>query len=105
MVEIKIVDFDPNWPNRFEIERALIQSALGGQHIGSTAVTGLGAKPVIDIMIGVKSLLDADAFCVPALVGLGYEYDNSLETELPGRRYLRRNDRDGLRTHHIHALE
>ncbi len=75
------------------------------QHIGSTSVPGLGAKPVIDIMIGVRSLADADAYCIEPIVGLGYEYVKAFEVELPFRRYFRKDNADGVRTHQIHLVE
>jgi GrpB-like predicted nucleotidyltransferase (UPF0157 family) len=74
---VHIVPYEPRWPSRFETERTLLVKAIGQwlagsvEHIGSTAIPGLAAKPVIDIMAGVESL-DASR---PALVALGdYEY-------------------------------
>ena len=60
--EILIVPYDASWPERFEEERIALALAIGGyvtgtiEHVGSTAVPGLAAKPVIDIMAGVESL-------------------------------------------------
>jgi len=61
--QVHIVPYDPNWPIRFEAERHVLLSSIGPwlvggavEHIGSTAVPGLDAKPVIDIMAGVESL-------------------------------------------------
>ena len=76
---VYLVPYDPTWPRRFDEERALLARTLGPwivgtiEHIGSTAVPGLAAKPVIDIMVGVRDLsssLDARA----ALAPLGYVY-------------------------------
>ena len=60
---VHIVPYDPGWPSRFEAERELLLEAIGPwltagriEHVGSTAVPGLAAKPVIDIMAGVESL-------------------------------------------------
>ena len=58
---VEIVTYDPAWPLRFEEERARIAEALGSrapviEHIGSTAVPGLAAKPVIDVLVGLRSL-------------------------------------------------
>jgi GrpB-like predicted nucleotidyltransferase (UPF0157 family) len=73
-----VVDYDPEWPARFESIRARIAPALGAlavsiEHVGSTSVPGLAAKPVIDIDVVV-----ADASAIPAaidvLTGLGYEH-------------------------------
>lgn len=64
-VRVVIVDYDPEWPRRFEAERKRIMEALGDSgvtvvHMGSTAVPGLGAKPIIDIMVGVRDRAEAD---------------------------------------------
>jgi GrpB-like predicted nucleotidyltransferase (UPF0157 family) len=61
------VPYDPGWPTLFEVERALLEPVLapwlrdGVHHIGSTAVPGLAAKPVIDVMAGVRNLAEARA--------------------------------------------
>ena len=64
---IEIVDYDPAWPARYESMRARLADALGAtavriDHVGSTAVPGLAAKPVIDIQISVPAVADAAAF-------------------------------------------
>jgi GrpB-like predicted nucleotidyltransferase (UPF0157 family) len=63
--EIVIADYDPAWAARFEVERGRIVAALGEralrvEHIGSTAVPGLAAKPIVDILVEVAALGDAD---------------------------------------------
>ena len=63
--EIVIADYDEAWPVRFSAERARIAAALGDralriEHIGSTAVPGLAAKPIVDILVEVARLEDAD---------------------------------------------
>lgn len=105
---VEIVNYDPSWPGMFAEEAARIAGALGGQllgieHIGSTAVEGLAAKPVIDIQVGVRSLQAAPAI-VEAMVGLGYTYAPEFEAELPNRRYFRRTS-GGHRTHQVHLVE
>ncbi len=101
-----IVDYDPNWPDAFSAEKARIEAALTGEdyrveHVGSTAVPGLSAKPIIDILIGVPDLEAADR-CVPALVALGYEYFPEHEATMPERRYL---DRIGEPlSYHLHMV-
>jgi GrpB-like predicted nucleotidyltransferase (UPF0157 family) len=101
---VVVVDYDADWPHRYEEERARIVSVLGGlavavEHVGSTAVPGLGGKPVIDIMVGVRRLEDGQR-CVGPLEGLGYEYLGELG--IPGRLYFRR----GLpREYQIHLVE
>ena len=69
--EIVIADYDPAWPARFEVERVRIAEALGDralriEHVGSTSVPGLAAKPIVDILVEVASLDGLD------LSGAGY---------------------------------
>lgn len=87
--DIVIVDHDPRWAQRFAQERERIVSALGGraravEHIGSTSVPGLAAKPIIDIDLSVTDVEDEDAY-VPDLVAAGYV----LRVREPGHRMLR----------------
>jgi GrpB-like predicted nucleotidyltransferase (UPF0157 family) len=70
--EIVIAEYDPAWVARFEVERGRIFAALGEralrvEHIGSTSVPGLAAKPIVDILVEVAALDDADG-----LAGAGY---------------------------------
>ena len=101
---VELLPYDPAWPLQFEAEKALIQSALGAlavdiQHIGSTAIPGLPAKPVIDILLTVRQLADTAA-CIAPLSELGYTFiDYPQNTD---RRFFRK----GLpRTHHLHIVE
>jgi GrpB-like predicted nucleotidyltransferase (UPF0157 family) len=78
MDEIEIIEHNPDWANMFEREAESIRTALGNltveiQHIGSTAVPGLAAKPVIDIMVGLHNLSDGESTIQP-LENLGYVY-------------------------------
>ena len=64
---MKLVDYSAEWPRLYERELALLREALGSEivrahHIGSTAVPGLAAKPVIDILLEVRSVERLDAF-------------------------------------------
>lgn len=76
---IEIVAYDPGWPARFAQERSALDAvigrwAIGGiHHVGSTAVAGLDAKPIIDILIGVESL-EAARSCFDPLSSLCYLY-------------------------------
>lgn len=104
---VVIRDYDPAWPAMFERERTRIEAALAGEgavveHVGSTAVPGLGAKPIIDILIGVPDLNTADR-CVPILVTLGYTYFPEQEVQMPERRYLDRLDENG--SYHLHMVQ
>jgi GrpB-like predicted nucleotidyltransferase (UPF0157 family) len=73
---VTLVEWDPAWPERFEREATRIRAALGAvarrvEHIGSTSVPGLAAKPVVDILLSVADA-GAEADFVPALEGAGY---------------------------------
>ena len=73
---VTLVEYDARWPARYERERERIVAALGDrvlaiEHVGSTSVPGLAAKPVVDIDVAVADPEDEDAF-VPDLVAAGY---------------------------------
>jgi GrpB-like predicted nucleotidyltransferase (UPF0157 family) len=76
---IYLKQYDPNWPKKFETEKLLVEKTLGPwivdsvHHVGSTAVSNLSAKPIIDIMVGVENLEKAQA-CIPLLEQIGYVY-------------------------------
>lgn len=93
-VPIEIVAYDPAWPRRFEAERARLAAALGPvarriEHVGSTAVPGLAAKPVVDILVAVDDP-DDDRSHHPALQGIGLE----LRVREPAHRMYRTPTRD-----------
>jgi GrpB-like predicted nucleotidyltransferase (UPF0157 family) len=74
--KIKIVDYDPRWPELFEREAERIRAVLGNralriEHVGSTSIPGLVAKPIIDMILVVANSADECAY-VPALEGAGY---------------------------------
>ena len=110
MDEIALVEYDPRWPELFAAEAARVRAALGEdlvvavEHFGSTAVPGLSAKPVIDMLIGVHSVAEARKRAVPALGALGYAFwhDNPNAAHLFFVKGLPPN---GPRTHHIHMVE
>ena len=106
--EIIVVPHDAAWPARFRIESQLLHVALSQlkpaiEHIGSTAVPGLAAKPIIDMLVGVESL---PAFETQAkrLAVFGYQYIPEYERALPDRRFFKRVV-NGVRTHHVHVVE
>jgi GrpB-like predicted nucleotidyltransferase (UPF0157 family) len=76
---VEVVAYDPAWPSRFEEERAVLEDLLAHwlvadiEHVGSTAVPGLAAKPVIDIMVPVESL-EASRGSIEAASRAGYMY-------------------------------
>lgn len=105
---VEIVAYDPRWPAVFETAARELRAVLKPwvvaiEHIGSTAVPGLAAKPVIDIQVGVRSL-DQSKEIVAAVEALGYEYVPELEADFPQRRYFRRWTR-GRRSHQVHLVE
>lgn len=105
---IAIIDYEPSWPALYEDERRRILRAIEGvvvaiEHVGSTAVPGLAAKPIIDIMAGLHSLADAPR-TFATLEAMGYEYVPQDEVYIPERRYFRK-PRTRPRTHHLHMVE
>lgn len=100
--DIVIVDADPTWPATFETHRARITTALadvlnvGVEHIGSTSVPGLGAKPIIDILVTVEDITAEDDYLSP-LLEAGYE----LRVREPAHRMVRTPGRDV----HVHIVE
>ncbi len=102
-----IVPYDSAWPRFFQQEHAMLARVFAGsetaiEHIGSTAVPGLGSKPVIDIMAGVSTLTVAEER-LAALDAEGYEYVPKYESQLPKRRYFRK-PRLGPRAYHLHCV-
>ena len=103
---IKVVEYNPAWRIEFETEARQISSALGEllarlHHIGSTAIPGIYAKPIVDFLIEVQDISALDD-CTPRMKHLGYEAMG--EFGIAGRRYFRKNDSAGVRTHHVHAF-
>jgi putative glutamine amidotransferase len=104
--EYGISDYDPAWPKRFEAEATRIRKALGEvalriEHVGSTSVPGLAAKPVVDIQVSVGSLVPRAPFAEP-LVALGYWH--GIDLTIPEREYFKL-DVDGRRQFHVHICE
>jgi GrpB-like predicted nucleotidyltransferase (UPF0157 family) len=105
-MRIQVVPHDPGWRREFEAEAARISQALGNvvvrlHHIGSTAIPGISAKPIIDLLLEVEDVALLDGWS-SALEALGYEVMG--EFGIPGRRYFRKNDAAGIRTHQVHAF-
>lgn len=105
--QIIIADYDAQWPIIFDrLQQRIMDAAQGRiiriEHIGSTSVPNLAAKPVIDLMPGVQSLADADA-CVDIMIGLGYTYIQKYESMMPERRFFNRNV-DGEIKQNVHLV-
>lgn len=106
---MSVSDYDSVWPEMFEQERVNLQLALGSvilsiEHIGSTAVPGLAAKPIIDLLIGVRSLAAALPHCVGRLVTLGYTYIPEYGSWSPSKLFFRKGA-PGPWTHHVDIVE
>ncbi len=107
MTEPVIVEeYNPDWIDRFLHEKGSLLSALGShiidlEHIGSTSIFDLAAKPIIDILIGVKTLDDAEK-CIPILEKMNYQYVPEFEDILPERRYLRKPPQGEGHDVHLH---
>jgi putative glutamine amidotransferase len=96
--------YDPTWPSRFESEAARIRKVLGDravrvEHVGSTSVPGLAAKPTIDIQVSVPSMMPRNAYTDP-LVGLGYRW--ALDPWTDEHEFFSR-DEHGERAFHVHV--
>ncbi|HVP05459.1 MAG TPA: GrpB family protein [Dehalococcoidia bacterium] len=113
---IVIAEYDPAWPRLFAAEREGLQQAIGEwavaiEHVGSTAVPGLAAKPIIDIGVALEQLADA-LRCISPLHELGYECCG--EFGIPDRIFFRKLTDSPLpgqitdghgRTHQIHMYQ
>ena len=98
----RLIVVGTEWAARFAEERSRIAQALAGsaldiQHIGSTAIPGITAKPVLDIAVAIHDFESGNAL-VPALVALGYTYRG--ENGIPRRHYFERGD-----TYHLHVFD
>ena len=112
--EVAVVPYDPRWPAMFEQERRHLRSALPRdlvrriEHFGSTAVPGLSAKPIVDILVEVTSLDETRIRIAPILEAQGYEYfwrASRGEDTPPFYAWFIKRDSQGNRTHHIHMVE
>jgi GrpB-like predicted nucleotidyltransferase (UPF0157 family) len=105
-MDVHVVPHDPAWQHAFTAEAERIAHALGEphvrvHHIGSTAIPGIAAKPVIDILLEVDVIdrLDRQRADMQAL-----SYEALGEFGIQGRRYFRKNTATGIRTHHVHGF-
>jgi GrpB-like predicted nucleotidyltransferase (UPF0157 family) len=102
-----LLPWSPRWPLAAATLAAELRACFAAdtvriEHIGSTAVPGLLAKPVLDLMLGTATLAVIEAR-IPALTALGYTYVDRYERELPQRRYFTRQPPDAERIH-LHGL-
>ncbi len=108
MPTVVVSPYSNEWPVAFAQAREELTAAFAPvdthvEHIGSTAVPGLAAKPVLDVLLGVSELREVEAR-IAALELLGYDYVQRYEREIPDRRYFVKPSLAGLRLH-LHAVE
>lgn len=104
--KVEVVPHNPRWRDVFEMESKLIVRAFGKNfvaihHIGSTSISGIYAKPIVDILVEVKDITKVDEQSA-AMESLGYEVMG--EFGIPDRRFFRKDNQSGIRTHHVHTL-
>jgi len=104
---VRLVPYDPRWPTLFRAEAARLAAAVAAaglcalnfEHVGSTAVPGIAAKPILDLAAGRASEMAAGVY-VPLLEAAGWVYRGN--SGLPGREFFRRGE---PRSHHLHLVE
>jgi GrpB-like predicted nucleotidyltransferase (UPF0157 family) len=108
--EVSLAPYDPDWPKLFADEAEFLWAKLPKttvkriEHFGSTAVPGLTAKPIIDVLVEVSRLEDTTKEVVPLLESDGYDYFWRTDVKVPYPFFIKR-DQTGKRTHHIHMVE
>lgn len=105
-IQVVVVPHDPRWKGLYDVEAVQVAAALGANvvavhHIGSTAIPMIFAKPILDLLVEVADVGAIDP-CNAAMERLGYEARG--EFGIPGRRFFRKDDERGSRTHHVHAF-
>jgi GrpB-like predicted nucleotidyltransferase (UPF0157 family) len=108
---VRIVPYDPAWPALFVAEARRLRQVLdpdlvlGIEHVGSTAIPGLAAKPIIDILIAVRSLARAKVALIEPIIGLDYVY--WADNPKPDRMFFVKGmpPYGKRRTHHVHITE
>lgn len=112
--EVDVVPHDPAWPESFRREKAHLESCLPRdlirriEHFGSTAVPGLGAKPVVDLLVEVTDLAAVRERVAPLLESQGYDYfwrPSFGDDQPPFYAWFIKRDAAGRRTHHVHMVE
>jgi len=112
--EVAVVPYDLRWPILFEMERSHLRACLPKkligriEHFGSTAVPGLAAKPIVDILVEVADLEETKRRIAPILEGQGYDYfwrPSWDDDRPPYYAWFIKRDSNGIRTHHIHMVE
>lgn len=105
---VEVVDHDGSWGTQFEAEAQELRNVLAPvgprvEHIGSTAVPGIPAKPTIDVLVLVDDVEDVLVYR-DALKALGYEYRPASLTSSDDQLFFRKVAASGKRTHHLHVV-
>lgn len=106
---IELEPYSPSWLEKFQKEATKIREAIGEgniisiEHIGSTAIPGISAKPIIDIAIGVQSLETAKNF-LPVLEKMGYSFWDK-NPKKDRMFFVKGLPPNGPRTFHVHIME
>lgn len=112
--QISIVPYDPNWQRMFAEEKQHLLDCLPNgmirriEHFGSTAIPGLAAKPIVDMLVEVTSLEETKSRIVSVLESQGYDYfwrPTRGDDTPPFYAWFIKRDATGARTHHIHMIE
>ncbi len=103
---VRLDSYRPEWKTLFEEEAARLRSVMGAaalavEHVGSTAVEGMDAKPLIDLLVGVRDLGEARGW-IPELEAHGYEFRP--DEDIPDRLFFAKGAR-AWRTHHLSLAE
>ena len=106
IANVVIEEYNSEWLTQYQIEAVKVrevlgESILGVEHIGSTSLEGLGAKPIIDFMVGVCDLNQVVEFIEP-LQQINYEH--VFHKDFPNRRFFRKGEK-GAGTHHLHIYK
>ncbi len=107
-MKVLLSDYNNQWPALFETERGLLIKTISNknvqiEHIGSTSIKGLIAKPVIDIMIGLKNPEDMNDI-TKKIISIDYSYIKEYEIFMSDRRFFRKI-KNKITTHNIHMVE
>jgi GrpB-like predicted nucleotidyltransferase (UPF0157 family) len=112
--DVEITPYNPAWPSMFKQEKAVLLALSPKglirrvEHFGSTAVPGLAAKPIVDMLVEVASLEETKEKIAPLLEAKGYDYfwrPSWGDDTPPFYAWFIKRGPDGCRTHHIHMVE
>lgn len=107
-MSVVVAPYSEQWPAQFlalrlELAAVFAPAAVSIEHVGSTSVPGLIAKPIIDVLLGADSLARIEQ-AIPRLAALGYEYVPKYEAQLPMRRYFVKPASSSSLKVHLHSV-